>query len=201
MESFSVCWRMRLGEGSSRVFEAIGESRCKKWNSDQTACIGPGHVYPYKNFGLGHVAEFGSRQQDGAAQAQEFGQVGSIALLLDPLAGFLGKRPGFGKVAAFGKRRGDDDVEADGEELEAGGVEFLEVALQGGDTGFDIAAAYRKLGLEGVAHMEIGAGRMGFGTRDEPVQMFFGEIEIADPEKRCHCIDDDCESDGMAHER
>ncbi len=49
---------MRLGEGSSRVFEAIGESRCKKWNSDQTACVGPGHVYPYKNFGLGHDVIF-----------------------------------------------------------------------------------------------------------------------------------------------
>ncbi|HEV7317330.1 MAG TPA: hypothetical protein VGO04_01800 [Ensifer sp.] len=43
---------MRLGEGSSRVFEAIGESRCKKWNTDGTACVGPGNVYPYRNFGL-----------------------------------------------------------------------------------------------------------------------------------------------------
>ncbi len=37
---------MRLGEGSSRVFEAIGESRCKKWSDDGQTCIGPGNVYP-----------------------------------------------------------------------------------------------------------------------------------------------------------
>lgn len=44
---------MRLGEGSSRVFEAIGESRCKKWSDDGKTCVGPGNVYPYRNFGLG----------------------------------------------------------------------------------------------------------------------------------------------------
>ncbi|PWW01846.1 chitosanase (glycosyl hydrolase group 75) [Hoeflea marina] len=50
---------MRLGEGSSRVFEAIGQSRCKKWSSDGQTCVGPGHpVYPYKNFGLGHDVLF-----------------------------------------------------------------------------------------------------------------------------------------------
>jgi len=43
---------MRLGEGSSRVFEAIGESRCKKWSNDGQTCIGPGNAYPYKNSGL-----------------------------------------------------------------------------------------------------------------------------------------------------
>jgi hypothetical protein len=43
---------MRLGEGSSRVFEALGESRCKKWSNDGLTCVGPGHVYPYRNFGL-----------------------------------------------------------------------------------------------------------------------------------------------------
>jgi hypothetical protein len=43
---------MRLGEGSSRVFEAIGETRCKRWSSDGQTCTGPGNVYPYKNFGL-----------------------------------------------------------------------------------------------------------------------------------------------------
>lgn len=45
---------MRLGEGSSRVFEAIGESRCKQWNAAGTTCVGTGSgAYPYKNFGLG----------------------------------------------------------------------------------------------------------------------------------------------------
>jgi hypothetical protein len=45
---------MRLGEGSSRVFESIGQSRCKKWNADNTICIGQGgNAYPYRNFGIG----------------------------------------------------------------------------------------------------------------------------------------------------
>lgn len=44
---------MRLGEGSSRVFEAIGESRCRRWNADKTQCVGNGNgAYPYRNFGL-----------------------------------------------------------------------------------------------------------------------------------------------------
>lgn len=45
---------MRLGEASSRVFEAIGQSRCKRWSSDGLTCTGPGNgAYPYRNFGLG----------------------------------------------------------------------------------------------------------------------------------------------------
>lgn len=44
---------MRLGEGSARLFEALGETRCKKWNNDGSHCVGPGHdEYPYRNFGL-----------------------------------------------------------------------------------------------------------------------------------------------------
>lgn len=44
---------MRLGEGSARLFEALGETRCKKWNNDGSHCVGPGHYeYPYRNFGL-----------------------------------------------------------------------------------------------------------------------------------------------------
>ena len=49
---------MRLGEGSSRVFEAIGETRCKRWSSDGQTCTGPGNVYPYKNFGLARDVTF-----------------------------------------------------------------------------------------------------------------------------------------------
>lgn len=49
---------MRLGEGSSRVFEALGESRCKRWSPDGLTCIGPGNVYPYKNFGIGRDVIF-----------------------------------------------------------------------------------------------------------------------------------------------
>jgi hypothetical protein len=48
---------MRLGEGSSRVFEAIGASRCKRWNADKTQCIGNG-AYPYRNFGLAREVLF-----------------------------------------------------------------------------------------------------------------------------------------------
>jgi hypothetical protein len=59
---------MRLGEGSSRVFEAIGQSRCKKWSADGLTCVGPGHVYPYKNFGLARDVLFilypNSRSED-----------------------------------------------------------------------------------------------------------------------------------------
>ena len=44
---------MRLGEGSARLFEALGETRCKKWNNDGSHCVGPGHdEYPYRNSGL-----------------------------------------------------------------------------------------------------------------------------------------------------
>lgn len=50
---------MRLGEGSSRVFEAIGESRCKKWSTDGQTCVGTGQgAYPYRNFGLGRNVLF-----------------------------------------------------------------------------------------------------------------------------------------------
>jgi hypothetical protein len=44
---------MKLGEGSARVFEGIGQTRCKEWNADKTRCVGPGHGrYPYRNSGL-----------------------------------------------------------------------------------------------------------------------------------------------------
>ena len=43
---------MRLGEASSRVFEALGKSRCKQWNVTRTTCIGLGGAYPYKNSSL-----------------------------------------------------------------------------------------------------------------------------------------------------
>lgn len=44
---------MRLGEGSPRVFEALGESRCRKWSEDGKRCVGPnGKLYPYVNKGL-----------------------------------------------------------------------------------------------------------------------------------------------------
>jgi hypothetical protein len=44
---------MRIGEASSKVFEAIGQSRCKGWNSDKSRCSGPaGGGYPYRNFGI-----------------------------------------------------------------------------------------------------------------------------------------------------
>lgn len=59
---------MRLGEGSSRVFEAIGETRCKTWSEDGQTCTGAGNVYPYKNYGLSKDVIFilypGSRQAD-----------------------------------------------------------------------------------------------------------------------------------------
>ena len=44
---------MRLGEGSTRVFEGVGPSRCKGWNADKSRCVGdvPGK-YPYRNFGI-----------------------------------------------------------------------------------------------------------------------------------------------------
>lgn len=50
---------MRLGEGSARVFEALGQSRCKKWNAAQTRCEGdvPGK-YPYRNFGIDRGVTF-----------------------------------------------------------------------------------------------------------------------------------------------
>jgi hypothetical protein len=44
---------MRLGEGSSRVFEAIGQKVCKQWSADGLTCVGTGHkAYPYENSGL-----------------------------------------------------------------------------------------------------------------------------------------------------
>jgi len=60
---------MRLGEGSSGLFEALGQSRCKQWNAERTACVGPGdNKYPYKNFGLSRNVIFilypGSRSRD-----------------------------------------------------------------------------------------------------------------------------------------
>ena len=45
---------MRLGEGSSRIFESIGQSRCRQWSSDGLSCVGAGHgSYPYRNVGVG----------------------------------------------------------------------------------------------------------------------------------------------------
>lgn len=59
---------MRLGEGSSRAFEALGESRCKKWSADGTTCVGPGSAYPYRNYGIGEDVIFivypGTRRAD-----------------------------------------------------------------------------------------------------------------------------------------
>jgi hypothetical protein len=45
---------MRLGEASPRVFEALGQSRCRKWNAAKTRCVGNGgQQYPYINSGIG----------------------------------------------------------------------------------------------------------------------------------------------------
>lgn len=49
---------MRLGEGSSRVFEALGESRCRLWDAAGTTCVGPGRAYPYRNSGIGSGVVF-----------------------------------------------------------------------------------------------------------------------------------------------
>jgi hypothetical protein len=50
---------MRLGEGSARLFENLGQTRCKKWDEQLQRCVGPGvPVYPYKNFGLGKDVVF-----------------------------------------------------------------------------------------------------------------------------------------------
>jgi hypothetical protein len=44
---------MRLGEGSSAVFEHLGISRCIQWSADRTHCVGPGNNrYPYRDFGV-----------------------------------------------------------------------------------------------------------------------------------------------------
>lgn len=64
---------MRLGEGSSRVFEAIGESRCRRWSADGLTCVGMGGgAYPYRNSGLGRNVLFivypNSRAHDITAQ-------------------------------------------------------------------------------------------------------------------------------------
>jgi len=79
---------MRLGEGSSRVFEAIGESRCKKWSDDGQTCMGLGNnVSPYKDFGLDGDVIFivypGSRSSDITPQ-------NAIAKLCDFAKGKLG---------------------------------------------------------------------------------------------------------------
>ncbi len=50
---------MRLGEGSARLFENLGESRCKKWDDASQRCVGPGNAqYPYKNVGVGSKVVF-----------------------------------------------------------------------------------------------------------------------------------------------
>jgi len=50
---------MRIGEGSARVFEGIGETRCRKWNADKTRCVGPGNGhYPYRDFGISNQVLF-----------------------------------------------------------------------------------------------------------------------------------------------
>ena len=50
---------MRLGEGSARLFENLGQSRCQKWDAAGTRCIGLGNqLYPYKNFGISSKVVF-----------------------------------------------------------------------------------------------------------------------------------------------
>lgn len=43
---------MRIGEAASRVFENLGESRCRKWSDDGGRCIGIEGEQPYDNRGL-----------------------------------------------------------------------------------------------------------------------------------------------------
>ena len=43
----------KIGEASVRVFEELGQSRCKKWNANQTHCIGENKKHsPYIEAGL-----------------------------------------------------------------------------------------------------------------------------------------------------
>ena len=57
---------LRLGEGSARVFEEIGQSRCRRWAG--TRCVGTGSGYPYRNMGIGSGVTFiivpGSARRD-----------------------------------------------------------------------------------------------------------------------------------------
>jgi Fungal chitosanase of glycosyl hydrolase group 75 len=48
---------IRLGEASSKVFEALGADRCKAWSEDRTHCIGKGG-YPYTDSGIGKGVVF-----------------------------------------------------------------------------------------------------------------------------------------------
>jgi hypothetical protein len=64
---------MRLGEGSARVLEEVGQSRCRQWNDAKTRCVGLGRgQYPYRNFGIGSGVDFfivaGSRRADMTAE-------------------------------------------------------------------------------------------------------------------------------------
>lgn len=59
---------MRLGEGSARLFENLGQSRCKKWDAAGTRCVGPGNqIYPYKNYGLSSKVVFVAYPSSGKA--------------------------------------------------------------------------------------------------------------------------------------
>lgn len=73
---------MRVGEGSSRVFEALGESRCRRWNADRTACVGVGGAYPYRNSGVSRGVLFilypGSRDA-GMTPANAIGRMCAFA--------------------------------------------------------------------------------------------------------------------------
>jgi hypothetical protein len=60
---------MKLGEGSAKVFESIGQSRCRGWDETGEHCIGAvAGKYPYRNFGLSRDVVFilypGSARQD-----------------------------------------------------------------------------------------------------------------------------------------
>jgi hypothetical protein len=99
---------MKLGEASSRVFESIGRSRCKGWDTARLHCIGSvAGKYPYRNFGLSRDVVFilypGSARRDMTAASaiaticdfaqQRLGLTGSATCPAAPPPGSLPAKP------------------------------------------------------------------------------------------------------------
>src|SRR5215213_7203397 len=95
-------------------------------------------------------------QKNASFQAQKLRDVAGVTLLLDLSPGFVDQRQGFRPSAAGCQAAGERALQPHDEKLEARCAKLFQPALQDVDAGLDLAAADRKLTLEGVTKVKIG---------------------------------------------
>ncbi len=93
-------------------------------------------------------------------------------------------------------------IELGTEQLVRRGVEFLQGVLQDRDAAVSITSPDRHLAFKSPSDQKIWRERMGFGARDEPIDMLLGALQIASPKENRNAPDQrDAQCQRVVHGR